>query len=944
MHARVHAFAVTLAVTAVAAPAHTADVAVAVLPPGCADPWQRVLLLAGALAEPLNRRGGGLAVQASGPAAVAGAGIVALPVDAAAGPLPTLPASWQADGDVEILETPFERIVVLQPLPGVDLLGELVALAERSGGRFPDVVRRRVPRLRAPGVVGLQVGRAGDADVSAAHREVGATTREVVARFAVHAGDQHGVVVAVSRSLGGPARLQRAMVARPADLVLYAGGVRDDTCAATLTALGVQAAVPRTADLARATMATTPKTAPGPFLAANVTDVQGGRLWPRHRVFVVQGLRVAVIGLVGAGEWQRAPEHTRARLRVGSGRDAVADVVAALRRDPAGPPDLIVALSSGDGAERAQLSAVDGLDLIVADFARDDGLAVDVEVVPRSPRERVRHDAVLAPVLHRAGLGHVVATFDEAAAAPGAPRALLRLRALVDPLLDDGAASSASASVAAAPRRAEDALALQGAAVVLPPVATLAALPAAAPLVWGERVALLGEERRRGAGEAAVWTDDLWLRVVGNAAARGAGVDVALVRNMRRMPLVAGPLSRATVAGWLADTEGAIVVDIGGADLLRLAERLAAAPPPLDDASGLLAAAGLDAGKRLVAGRPIEPLAGYRLLIDERVLADPRVAGLVDPLRAALRTPLAALVLAALAAPDDAVSDDVAVRGASLVVDRATIRVPEWRLGVPALELRGTSVRTSPGLIALADSLETRALQRELVAVSAKLLAFATYDTPGLAWDNQLRVQYDVTFFADATRGPPLIEPFDDVVATTELRRDVVRFDALPDAPGLTAFIHVTADGELTPVPDRRRQAQLRQAAGLVWAAGGVVREVRLGAVAQQDLAQPLAGGDGVYNDLGALGLLRFALPLGGPLSLESTSDARFFFADADDRPFDLALRAQSVTRIQTSLSASTNGFVFVDVVALSPKPQPDRIEWNVVTGLGVNFGGVLRH
>jgi len=50
------------------------------------------------------------------------------------------------------------------------------------------------------------------------------------------------------------------------------------------------------------------------------------------------------------------------------------------------------------------------------------------------------------------------------------------------------------------------------------------------------------------------------------------------------------------------------------------------------------------------------------------------------------------------------------------------------------------------------------------------------------------------------------------------------------------------------------------------------------------------------------------------------------------------------VTRIQTSLSASTNGFVFVDVVALSPKPQPDRIEWNVVTGLGVNFGGVLRH
>jgi hypothetical protein len=926
---------VVLLSAALGGPARAVDIDIAVVPPGCADPWQRVLVLAGTLGASIGRRGGSLGVDASAPVALADAARVVFPdgVDGSI-PLAAIPETLRPDGDVEILETPFERIVVVQPLAGFDLLGEIEAAAARSGGRFPDVLRRRVARQRAPGAMALQVGDdpAGAAVVGGG---LGATRREVATRLVVRHGDREGVVVAVSRSLGGPARVHRALTTQPAALVLHGGGVRDETCAATLASLGVVAAVPRTVDLARAASATTVSPeATVPFLAANLVDQDGRSVWPRHRLFAVHGVRVAVVGLVGSGEWLRAPEAVRARVRVTSGRDAVADVIAGLRRDPAGPPDLVVALSSGDGAERAQLSAVDGLDVVVADFARDDGLAVDIDVVARTPREQSRHDALLAPVLHRAGLGRIVATFDEDAPNVGRPRRLQRLRVTIDPLLDDGRVTAASATLAGPARRLEDEAALQGARVILPAVATIAALPAATPLVWGERIAVLGEQRRRMPAEAPLWTDDLWLRVVGNAVA--ADADVAVVRNMRRMPLVAGPLSRATAAGWLADTEGALVVDVGGAELLRLAERLAAAPPPLDDASGLLVAVGLDPSTRVVSGRPIEPLATYRIVVDERLLADPRLAGVIDPTRVQARPALATLALATF--------DGSAIDVGALVADRATVRAPEWRLGVPAFELRGSAVRTSPGLIALADSLETRALQRELVALSTKLQAFVLYDAPGFAWDNQLRVQYDVTFFADATRGPPLIEPFDDVVATSELRRELVRFPAVTAGPAaLAAFVNLTADGEVTPVPERRRQAQTRQATGLVWQAAGIVREARLGVVAQQDLAEPLAGGAKIWSDAGALGLVRVAVPLGGPVMLDSTSDARFFFPDADDRVFDLALRAQSVTRVQAPLSAATNGFVFVDVVALSPKLAPARIEWNVVTGVGLAFGGVLR-
>jgi hypothetical protein len=931
------ALILTLCIVAPSGAARAVDVALDVVPPGCVDPWQRVLTLSSTLAEPIARRGGSFSVVASAPDARAAADVVVFPDaddDGATTPVATIPADLVAAGEVDVLETPFERIVVVEPLASVDLLGMIADAAAASGGRFPDVTRRRLPLLRGAGVRALVVGERLEAE-----HPPGSDRREVAARFDVVVGGDHGVVVAISRSLGGPARVQRALAARPRSLVLSAGGARDPACDAALTQLGVAAAVPRSVDLARSTTSAAPaKTDPGglPFLAANVVDVDGGRPWPRHRVFDVDGVRVAVIGLVGSGELLRAPAATRARLRATSGRDAVADVIAGLRRDPAGPPDLVVALSSGDGAERAQLSAVDGLDVVVADFARDDGLVVDVDVVPRA-REQSRHDAVLAPVLHRAGLGRITAVFDDAAPAARAPRTLQRLHVAVDPLLDDGQSTTASSALAAPLRRLEDERALGGADVLLPSAAKVAALPGVAPLVWGERVALLGEERRRAPGEAALWTDDLWLRIVANAAARRVDADVAVVRNMRRAPLVAGPLTRATAEAWLDDVGNAVVVDVAGADLLRLADRLAAIPPPLDDASGLIAVSGLDAAHRVVGGRPIEPLANYRVVVDERLLADPRLAGVVDDSRAVSRPGLAALVTEQLAPAG-------AVPVALVVVDRATERRPEWRLGVPAFELRGSVVRVSPTLARLAPSLETRAAQRELVAAAAKLLAFATWDAPGFTWDNQLRLQYDATFFGDATRGPPVIEPFDDVVGTTEVRREFARLGAAADAPALAAFVNATGDGELTPVPNLRRQAQVREAAGVLWSSPGWLREARVGVLAQQDVAGLVTDVDRrVYGDAGVLGLVRIAGPLAGPLALESTTDARYFVPDGDDRPFDLALRAQSVTRIAAPLSTSTNGFFFVDVVALSAKPQPATLEWNVVSGVGIAFGGVLR-
>jgi hypothetical protein len=979
-----------------APPARAREVDIAVLAPGCLEPWQRVLLFAAMLTGPVVERGGSLAIVASGPTALAAPDRVAFPDPRAAtsAPLSSIPTSIAEAGSTVLLETPFERVLVLDDRggePGApDLLGLLEELAQRSGGRFPDVERREVPLLRGGGVVALALAPVPPEEATEEApeeapeetaeepppvRHAGATRRETVATFEVQLGARRATLVTISRSLGGPARIYQELRARPAGIVLHGGGLRTAACARAVAALGVHAIAPRSADLAG-----DEREAALPFVAANLKRLDGERPWPPFRTYTFDGegegadarpIRVAVVGLVGSGELRRSSQQARARFSLSSGRDALAEAVAELRRDAAGPPDVIVALSSGDGAERAQLVGVDGIDLVVADFSRDDGLAVEMAVFPQTPRERARHNAAVMPVFHRAGLGRVRLSFEEAAAgepadgAVGAGRASLRgIHVEIDPLLDRGAAleappaappegreeprarttererSAAAAALARPLREEEDARALGGGVVLLPAVRELAAEAGAAPLLWGERLSIFGEIRRRAPGELPIWTDDLWLRMVGHTALAASGADLVLVRNMRRAGLVAGPLSRATVDAWLQDTGQLLFVELTGVELARLAERLAATPAPFDDSSGVIAVAGIDAERKIVGGRPIEPLATYRVAVDERLAGEAQLQGFLDAPRIIERRELRAVVVEGLLADPEP---------RAWLLDRAHERRPEWRLGVQALELRGSAVRTSPGLLSLAPSLETRAQQRDLLLTSARLHAFALYDGPALAWDNQLRLQYDATFFGDGGPGPAVIEPFDDVVFTTELRAHAARFQLAADALTLSPFVNATLDGEVTPAPGFRRQAQLRQVAGVALVAGGVVREVRLGVVLQEDaseLFEPPGGGAGagtVFFDAGFLALLHLNAPLGGTVTLDSVSDARFFVVDPQDRPFDLALRAQSVTRLSAPVTGATSGFLFLDVVALSPKHAPAAVEWNAIVGAGLAFAGVWR-
>jgi len=134
----------------------------------------------------------------------------------------------------------------------------------------------------------------------------------------------------------------------------------------------------------------------------------------------------------------------------------------------------------------------------------------------------------------------------------------------------------------------------------------------------------------------------------------------------------------------------------------------------------------------------------------------------------------------------------------------------------------------------------------------------------------------------------------------------------------------------------------LPQSAGLVAAPGGLVREVRLGAVFQQDLSALTVGNDVINLDAGLVAGLRLDIPLWLFL-VQSETDVRYFVPDSDDRPTDLAVRLMSTLKLVLPVNATTNVFVFADAFVVSGKSDANRaLGGSLILGGGLGFADLF--
>ncbi len=973
------------------------DVRVVVAPP-CLATFRASSRVGSIAYQDAKRTGNKVSTRALGPAGLADDERIVVPDPEALDT--TAPARVVAAAGVErtvvaahlpALRTPEELTFALPGAPE----GYLHHLAEEGAarGRSPDIEETEVRLVRekkgSASVLVVEIPRPDGTLSSSASTDPLDYERAFVGFDEV--GTPGGTVTLVTCVLivGGPARLKVALDdarARAGEgaLTVMPGGVagyvpRADACASVARAVAPDVIVPGPFDLALghdAFDAWRQKAGHPVVAAANLAaappkggakDARGAKDFDAVVERDVDGVRVAVIGLVNPAALERAPPELRASWRVDDPIAAAYDVVGKEMLLPR-PPDLVVVITASRDL-LPKLAGVPGVDVVVAGGeGRTDALDVVTRAVPQNAREGVREPGPMLAVLGDAvAVRTVTARFEPARGEP--PRAW-RLAELEDAAPPVDGWSPRDVAFARPFRVAEERDWLHDAPPLLPKLDdVLAHAKGAAALARGQDIAYRGGFVTVAPDDPPIWSDALFHRLAANAVNRALGVDAAFTATTpRRSDLGNAAVSRGFVRDWLSGKGALIVVELRGDVLLRLAQAVARQASSFPPSSWIYASA-VDPARGVVGGRKIDPAVTYRVALDAKSAARGDVAALLDKQPAHKRFAVtgdarwrvedgpsgAALAASAAVLAVLERADQDARKIGALLDDEATVVEPEWRFSVAGLDVHGTGGRSSDNIAPFALTKEARAAQPAFSQIGVHAELQSLYDSASFAWESRLKLHYESILLVDVP-GSLLQDQVDDAVLSTEGRLNSISIHGDAGDFRIVPFGQLAVDSEITPtqVPvdasdpqkgftELPRQWLFRESAGIAAFPGNWVKEVRLGAILQHDASEAFDHGGPVRNDVGAGLEWHILVPL-WKLAFTSDVDARYFIPDGDDLESDLALRAQAVHRLALPVTPTTSVFVFFDTIFLvGKKPPLDQLGWNAIAGGGITFADTWR-
>ncbi|MEM6733272.1 MAG: hypothetical protein AAF658_17060, partial [Myxococcota bacterium] len=432
-----------------------------------------------------------------------------------------------------------------------------------------------------------------------------------------------------------------------------------------------------------------------------------------------------------------------------------------------------------------------------------------------------------------------------------------------------------------------------------------------------------------------------------------------LSRNLPRDSQTVGRVQRSYVDNWLRTSDSVRVFNLSGADLNKIVARLKRQTPGGSIApASFVFAAGLDVASNRVRGRPVTSDQSYRVALTDAVMS------LVSDVNFGAYTPddrftfreagtfaddegkpllLRDLILRNVerkSAEANPIEQRVYLR--QRLEDYSLVRDIKWTAALEELSIRGSRYVNNNAVGRLAGSLQTRLTTQDNTNFDLRTRLRGTFDGPTLAWDNRLRAELAQLVF-DSDTGSDRQEPTDDIVLTTELRFNAVELELLALGFGVTPFVQAVGDTEFTPTQatdpndstrtiDNPRQALLRGLAGIVAQPSGTLREVRLGAVFEQDFS----------NDNSEIGfqasyeLKWLILP---ELTWESTLEARYFFPSSQDDDTSLGLIVQAVNRFLVPVGGLFDVYGYVDFYAARGKTETTSqlgASWDIGAGIDV--------
>ena len=487
-------------------------------------------------------------------------------------------------------------------------------------------------------------------------------------------------------------------------------------------------------------------------------------------------------------------------------------------------------------------------------------------------------------------------------------------------------------------------------------------------LVYGEAVLHNGHARPNPRSMPASFTDRLWMRLVTNVLREQLGADVAISRNLRRQTSMIGPLQRFFTERWLRHPDAVRRVRMNGGELLALTARLAnRSRDPADPRQ--IFSAGLDPMTGRVAGRPTDPKHTYEIVVTDQVLSDPEFAPLFagkplderfsateegqwrpheDGRGLTIGEVVSPLFESWLDPEGDTFDSKNAAALEALLLDHSKRYEPRWHLQVDELSVRGSSLGNTSNVGTFAASKETRVNTPEHFSIGFRSQFGVQYDGPDVLWDNRVAAQLQRQEFSVDGQPATVQEAADDLVISSELRFNSVKIDLGEQAIPMVPYIQASYDTEFTAIespteedPDARlpHQHVVRAAIGQVMTPGNWLKEVRLGALFQEDFSEEPLRYDG-----GLVTGMKIELPVFESVIFKSQLDIRYLFPDSNDTESDLGLVLTSVSQLVIPVTSGMNLLVFADYYLVGGKLESNRdFGGSQVYGLGLDFARYFR-
>ena len=705
-----------------------------------------------------------------------------------------------------------------------------------------------------------------------------------------------------------------------------------------------------------------------PYVAANLLKAGTApeterRLFPRFLVLQVGGLEVGVIGVVSLRQTGLLPPTVAKAWELLPLRTALEDAIDALHRHIGGRPDLtIVLLATNDPDEFDTAMGVGAVDIVLGQWAGWQAARTKRSLhfpVETGGRESNRiHDALYGVRASAISIGRLDVLFD--VSGQGSTHRLRRVEDENWVVFDEG---PRDAVLEAAIQRFEEDLYGRYFEVVLPDIEEIVSRhKELAPLVWGRRILFNQWYVTRTQAETADLTDPLLMRLATNVVRGALDAEVVISRNVALPSVQIGATCRGLLKWRLGILDTLELVSLTGADLIKVAERVR-----LQATEGRVApdahlfVSGLDPTRLKVAGRPIDPKEKYRVAATDYVTGLPVLQSMLsgktrqrrfieegdgnfrpdadgEPLT--IRSVVMRRIDAWFDEQIGAFSMAHLPELEDLFLDHSNRLVGRWRLQVRDLSFGGGWYANTPSAGPTGDfaaSKDTRVVTPDNYSLRLGSDVSLDFDGPIMAWETGLQSKLQRTVLDVPGQKP--VEPFDDLVAFTELRFNVLRMEAGGKAFPIVPYLRGTYDSELTANPGLPWQHLLRTSLGLVASPGTRLQEIRLGGVWQGDLS-----GD-MTNDFGLAAGYRVAWPILPHLVWESTADVRYFFHDGDDAAKDLGLVLKSLNKLVVPVWGGVSLFGFADLHFVMGKTRPTnrQLGGSCILGAGLRFSDVWK-